>query len=100
MTKARNNDPPCCTPGVDYTYDSATRTITWLGTVLPKNTKVSFDWMIDPNNGPCGQLPSNNSAMCVITEWQGSTLGDDFVPTDKNTVVRLCDRDYGTCLDQ
>ncbi len=100
VTRARNNDPPCCTPGVDYTYDSATRTITWLGTVLPKNTKVSFDWMIDPNNGPCGQLPSNNSAMCVITEWQGSTLGDDFVPTDKNTVVRLCDRDYGTCLDQ
>ena len=24
----------------------------------PKDTKVSFDWMIDPNNGPCGTLPS------------------------------------------
>ena len=86
---------------MDYTYDAPTRTITWLGTVLPKDTKVSFDWMIDPNNGPCGTLPSNNSAICVVTEWQGSTLGDDFVPgTDKNTVIRLCDRDYGTCLDQ
>ena len=101
VTKAKNNDPPCCTLGVDYTYDAPTRTITWLGTVFPKNTKVSFDWMIDPNNGPCGTLPSNSSAICVVTEWQGSTLGDDFVPgSDKNTVIRLCDRDYGTCLDQ
>jgi hypothetical protein len=39
--------------------------------------------------------------MCVITTWQGSTLDEDFPPgTDNNTVVRLCDRNYGTCLDQ
>ena len=99
LTQDRNNDPPCCTAGVDYTYDPSTRTITWIGSV-PRNTQVSFDWYIDPNNGPCGQIPDNSSAMCVITEWQGSTLGDDFVPTDKNTVIRLCDFDYGTCLDQ
>ena len=99
LTQNRPNDPPCCTAGVDYTYDVSTRTITWIGSV-PRATRVSFDWYIDPNNGPCGQIPENSSAMCVITEWQGSTLGDDFVPTDNNTVIRLCDRDFGTCLDQ
>ena len=101
VTKARNPDPECCTEGVDYTYDPVARTITWLGTEVPKDTAVSFEWMVDPNNGPCGQLPPNSSAMCVITEWQGSTLDGSFPPgTDKNTVVRLCDFAYGTCLDQ
>ena len=91
---------PTVQPG-DYTYEPSTRTITWNSPIVPRNTLVSFGWEIDPNNGPCGQLPTNNSAMCVITEWRGSTLGDDFVPGgDKNTVIRLCDRDYGTCLDQ
>jgi Flp pilus assembly protein TadG len=100
VTQARQSDPPCCTPGVDYSYDPVTRTITWMGAV-PKDTKVSFDWLIDPNNGPCGQLPANSSAMCVITQWQGSTLDPGFPPgTDNNTVLRLCDRTYGTCLDQ
>ena len=100
VTKAKNNDPPCCTLNVNFTYDEQTHVITWL-TPVPKDTSIQFDWLIDPNNGPCGQLPSNSSAMCVITEWQGSTLDADFPPgTDKNTVVRLCDFAYGTCLDQ
>jgi Flp pilus assembly protein TadG len=99
ITKAKNNDPSCCTPGVEYTYDPSTKTITWQGPV-PKDTMVTFNWLIDPNKGPCGPIPSNNSAMCVLTTWQGSTLGDDFVQTDKNTVIRLCDWDFGTCLDQ
>lgn len=104
---APNNDPDCCTPcqpsptaGCDWTWDPNASTITWNGTV-PKNTKIAFDWWIDPNSGPCGVLPSNNSAMCVVVEWQGSTLDENFPPgTDKNTVIRLCDFDYGTCLDQ
>jgi Flp pilus assembly protein TadG len=101
VTKARPSDPACCTAGVDYDYDPITRTITWLGTNVPKNTKISFQWMIDPNNGPCGQLPTNSSAMCVVTQWQHSTLDADFPPgTDNNTVIRLCDPAYGTCLDQ
>ncbi len=100
VTRARNQDPACCTAGVDYTYDSATRVITWVGPV-PKDTKVSFGWLIDPNNGPCGELPSNSSAICVVATWKNSTLDPDFpVGTDNNTVVRLCDRNYGTCLDQ
>ena len=100
VTKAKQNDPACCTLGIDYTYDALTRTITWIGPA-PKNTAVSFDWLIDPNNGPCGQLPSNSSAMCLVTEWQGSTLTGDYQGSPDNLmVVRLCDRVYGTCLDQ
>ena len=92
--------PACCTLGVHYTYDAVSRTVTWLGAV-PTRTKITFDWTLDPNNGPCGPVPSNASAMCVLIDWQGSTLDDDFVPgTDKNTVVRLCDLSFGTCLDQ
>jgi Flp pilus assembly protein TadG len=100
LIRAKQNDPPCCTADVNYTYDESTHTITWKNPV-PTDTKVSFEWLIDPNNGPCGQIPSNSSAMCVVTQWQGSTLDEDFPPgTDNNTVVRLCDRGYGTCLDQ
>jgi hypothetical protein len=107
VTQAKTNDPACCifsatcppAAGTDYCYDAPTRTITWNGPV-PKDTKISFNWEIDPNNGPCGPIPSNSSAMCVVTVWHGSTLDSDFVPTDKNQVIRLCDYDYGTCLDQ
>jgi hypothetical protein len=99
VTQAKNNDPPCCTYGVDWTYDDPARTITWLGEV-PKDTKVTFEWAIDPNSGPCGQIPPNSSAMCVVTQWLSSTLDQNHQPTDNNTVIRLCDFDYGTCLDQ
>jgi len=100
VTKAKPSDPPCCTAGIDYTFDYLSRTITWIGTV-PTDTMVSFEWLLDPDKGPCGPIPSNSSAMCVVTLWQGSTLDEDFPPgTDNNTVLRLCDRVYATCLDQ
>ena len=39
--------------------------------------------------------------MCVVTEWQHSTLDPGFpAGTDNNTVLRLCDPVYATCLDQ
>jgi Flp pilus assembly protein TadG len=51
--------------------------------------------------GPCGPPPENSSAECLITEWRGSTLSGDYSePLDNIRVVRLCDRDEGTCLDQ
>jgi Flp pilus assembly protein TadG len=109
ITKAKQSDPPChigppaadaCQLGAEYDYDAANRVITWRG-AIPKSTKITFEWAIDPNNGPCGQLPTNSSAMCIVTEWQHSTLDPDFPPgTDNNTVIRLCDPAYGTCLDQ
>jgi Flp pilus assembly protein TadG len=101
VTKAKNPDPPCCTLGVDYTYDAGTRTITWIG-ATPKDTQVSFDWKINAQPGRCGTVPNDNSAMCVITEWHGSTLTGDYDQNKDNiTVVRLCDLAYaGSCLDQ
>jgi hypothetical protein len=99
LTPSKNVDQPCCTPGVDYNYDPSTRTITWMNET-PKNTNVSFDWTIDPDSGPCGEIPGNSSAICVVTQWQSSTLDPNHQPTDQNTVIRLCDFAYGTCLDQ
>jgi Flp pilus assembly protein TadG len=52
--------------------------------------------------GPCGPPPpGNNSARCVVTQWEGSTLTGDYQSDPDNLrVVRLCDLDEGTCLDQ
>jgi Flp pilus assembly protein TadG len=52
--------------------------------------------------GPCGPPPpSNNSTRCVVTQWQGSTLTGDYQSDPDNLrVVRLCNLDEGTCLDQ
>ena len=95
VSQVKQSDPACCTLGVDHAYDAAARTIQWLGEV-PMETRVSFTWT---NSGPCGTPPANASAMCVVTTWEGSTLDPGFPPgTDKNTVVRLCDLSYGTCL--
>lgn len=57
--------------------------------------------------GPCGPVPpgnvnGNSSARCVLVEWKGSTLTDDY-PQDKLDnirVIRLCDPTLGNCLDQ
>jgi len=58
-------------------------------------------------NGPCGPLPpgatgqGNSSARCVLVEWRGSTLTNDYSqPKDNLTVIRLCDYTLGNCLDQ
>jgi hypothetical protein len=52
--------------------------------------------------GPCGPVPHDSSAKCVITQWLGSTLTDDYPTDDLDNirVVRLCDLTQGTCLDQ
>lgn len=54
--------------------------------------------------GVCGtQIPSDNSAICVLLEYHGSTLTNDYNDghdTDSTTVVRLCDLGLGNCLDQ
>jgi Putative Flp pilus-assembly TadE/G-like len=91
---------PIPVEGTDYTFDETARTITWHGEPGTE-TQVIFDWYIDPDSGPCGVIPDNSSAMCIVTTWQGSTLDENFQPgTDKNTIIRLCDFAYGTCLDQ
>jgi hypothetical protein len=84
-------------PQTSYSYDTTGVT---LRAPIPPRSTVSFTWSTT-TFGACGPPPPNNSAMCVITSWQGSTLSGDYQPSrDDITVVRLCDPAYGTCLDQ
>ncbi len=86
--------------GTDFTFTNSDIT---LNVPLPEQSQVTFDWTIAPVYGPCGPPPaSNHSAMCVVMQWQGSTVTGDY-PTDRKdsiTVVRLCDPTLGNCLDQ
>jgi putative Flp pilus-assembly TadE/G-like protein len=54
-----------------YTYNTATRTITWTGPQR-SNVTVSFNWA---NTGPCGTPPNNASARCIVVSWQGYQFG-------------------------
>jgi Flp pilus assembly protein TadG len=84
--------------GADYTFDTSGITLT---EDVPGGSNVSFTWHFDAKPGPCGPAPADNSAMCVITEWHGSTLTGDYDQSEDNiTVVRLCDLAYNTCLDR
>jgi len=85
--------------GTDYTFDTTGIT---LNAPAPPQSNASFTWTINPTYGPCGPPPpNNNSAKCVITSWQGSTLTGDYQGSiDNIRVVRLCDLTYATCLDQ
>lgn len=82
-----------------YTFTNSDIT---LNAPLQPQSQVSFTWTIDATYGPCGPPPpGNNSAMCVVMQWRGSTLTDDYQESQDNlTVVRLCDLAYRTCLDQ
>jgi len=84
-------------PASAYAYDTTGVTLT---APIPPRSEVSFTWSTT-TFGACGPPPPNNSAMCVVTAWEGSTLSGDYQPPRDNiTVVRLCDPAYGTCLDQ
>jgi Flp pilus assembly protein TadG len=85
--------------GTGYTFDTTGIT---LNAPVPPQSNVSFTWTINPTYGPCGPPPpNNNSAKCVITSWQGSTLTGDYQGSiDNIRVVRLCDLAYATCLGQ
>jgi Flp pilus assembly protein TadG len=85
-------------PG-DYTYDTSGITVK---TPIPAQSSVKFTLHDDATNGVCGPQPPNNSAVCIITTWKGSTLTGDY-PSDRLddiTIVRLCDLAYNSCLDQ
>jgi len=81
---------------------SATPSGITLNVSIPRHSNVSFTWHMNATPGPCGPMPPDHSAKCVITQWLGSTLTGDY-PTDhldNIRVVRLCDLAEGTCLDQ
>jgi hypothetical protein len=86
----------------DYIYDTTGITVK---TAIPKQTDVAFTLHTNQVLGDCGdpsQYTTNNSAVCIVLTWQGSTLTGDY-PSDRLddiTIVRLCDLDYNSCLDQ
>ncbi len=68
---------------------------------VPKTTETATATVTYTTYGSCGPPPANNSAVCIVLQWEGSTLTDDYQPNKDNiTVVRLCDPVYATCLDQ
>jgi hypothetical protein len=81
----------------DYSYDPATRTLTWLGT-QNKDPWIEFDWS---NDGICGDAPGNASARCIVIEWAGARFGGSHPGGGADlgiSAVRLCDRDIaGSC---
>lgn len=102
LTKDKNNDPACCTMGVDYTYDAATHAVTWIAG-RTQTVKISFDWSFNGTAGACGSRPPDPNAICMKTEWEGFTLGPGpvggkggFGPMG----IQLCDLALRTCPDQ
>jgi hypothetical protein len=86
-------------PPPPYAYDESGIT---LNVSVPRGSTVSFTWHMNATPGPCGPMPADHSAKCVITQWLGSTLTGDYPSDhlDNVRVVRLCDLAEGTCLDQ
>jgi hypothetical protein len=84
-------------PGTTYTYDDATKTITWNGP-MARNARFDFNWWLD---GECGQPPSNESAVCLkVTTVEARFGGNTPCPNcpDFGTrAVRLCDLAIGSC---
>ena len=86
------------TPG-QYT---ATTAGVVLNVTLPRQAVVQWTLHTNGTAGPCGIAPpADNSAICVVLEYHGSTLTGDYPdPQNNGTVVRLCDLNLGNCLDQ
>lgn len=83
--------------GATYTYDDASKTITWNGP-MTRNANFDFNWWLD---GECGQPPSNESAICIkVTTVEVRFGGNTPCPNcpDFGTrAVRLCDLAIGSC---
>jgi hypothetical protein len=83
-------------PNVDYRYDPAALSITWLkdftgvgngngngqGKAIGKgkdkkqdDVTIEYDWHIDGTTGACGQQPSDANAVCIVTRWEGAQIG-------------------------
>jgi hypothetical protein len=63
--------------GVDYAYDDATHSVTWLRNEDVSNVKVEFDWFKAGTYGACEppERTLDANAFCVVTEWVGFSTG-------------------------
>jgi hypothetical protein len=82
---------------------SADGILTWTGT--RPVTKVVFDYTTETITSDCGGTAppgGNNSAHCLVLQWNGATIGGTRPGGGANfglDAVALCDRKYGSCLD-
>lgn len=87
-------------PGTTYTYDDATKTITWNGP-MTRNARFEFDWWLD---GQCGRPPGNESAICLKVTTVEVQFGGPgpICPACPGFIrnVRLCDLAIGSCPEQ
>jgi hypothetical protein len=85
---------------INHHVDPVTSDFTWTGTRKPN--RIIFPYTIPETD--CGGVPApNSSAHCLVLKWTGSTLGGDDPGGGANFGyggVKLCDIDYGTCVDQ
>ncbi len=106
---------PCAvgqTSGCNYTYDAASRTVTWTGS--PTKTagskesdddlRISFGWQNTGTEGACGFHTSDPNAICLVTQWQGFTTAQGTVgggPDLGVSGIKLCDPAFKAgCPDQ
>lgn len=59
--------------GTDYTYDSLTKVVTWIGDDTPDVT-VSFSWNKPGETVTCGGEPKNSSSVCLVVSWPGASI--------------------------
>jgi hypothetical protein len=90
------------TPGsvASWQIDTVTSDLTWTGTRAPN--RVTIPYTVPETS--CGGVPApNSSAHCLVLRWNGSTLGGEEPGGGGNFGyggVKLCDLDYGSCIDQ
>ena len=100
------------TSGCHYTYDAATRTVTWTGSPTQAagskerddDLRISFGWQNTGTEGACGTRTSDPNAICLVTEWQGFTTAPGTVgvgPDFGVSGIKLCDLDFAVgCPDE
>ena len=87
-------------PTRQYTYDPATKSITWTGPTSPPRIKIQFDWSLA---GRCGTPPGNASAVCILVKTVevrvgGSSPCPTCSPLSNIRAVKLCDPSVaGSC---
>jgi Flp pilus assembly protein TadG len=89
-------------PGGNYTYDDATKSVTWTGPAGRQD--FEFDWWVD---GECGIPPGNSSAVCikvttVRVQFKGHNTCNESedCPDFGVRAVKLCDLAIGSCPEQ
>jgi hypothetical protein len=103
---------PGQTNGCNYTYDAASRTVTWTGSQTratgnkesDDDLHISFRWQNTGTEGACGTHTSDPNAVCLVTVWKGFTTSPGTVgvgPDFGSEAIKLCDLGFAVgCPDQ